>query len=151
MEEGTFWETSIFARSHKLSLVIVVENNDFSMSSTIAQRRSEVDLSKVCAGLGIEYFKSTGAVVNDAKAALGAARAIAATRSPACVELEISTFCQHAGPTPGWPDDPLRISIENGLSVEDSPDDPLFHVRESLGADEFQRLCDRVMKADGRE
>ena len=53
MEEGSFWETILFARSHQLPLVIVVENNDYSMSSTIAQRRSNIDLSKVCEGVGI--------------------------------------------------------------------------------------------------
>ena len=151
MEEGTFWETSIFARSHKLPLVIVVENNDFSMSSTIEQRRSAIDLSQVCAGLGIEYFRSSGAAVDEATASLGAARASAANGSPACVELDISTFCQHAGPTPGWPDDPLRLSLEDGLAVEDSSDDPLFHIRKALGADEFQRLSDQVLKAGNRE
>lgn len=150
MEEGTFWETSIFARSHKLPLVIVVENNDFSMSSTIEQRRSTIDLSQVCGGLGIEYFKASGAAVDEAKAAFGAARASAVNGSPACVELEISTFCQHAGPTPGWPDDPLRICVEEGLVVEESPDDPVFYIRQALGPDVFERLSEQVMKAGGR-
>src|SRR5688572_10429413 len=55
MEEGAFWETMIFARSHELRLVVIVENNDYAMSSTIAERRSPVDLSKVCDGIGIVY------------------------------------------------------------------------------------------------
>ena len=151
MEEGTFWETLIFARSHKLPLVIGVENNDFSMSSTIEQRRSAIDLSLVCAGVGIAYFKSSGSAVDQAKAALAAARESAAGGSPACVEFEISTFCQHAGPTPGWPDDPLRLAIEDGFLVEDSPGDPVFHIRQALGADAFQRLSDQVLKAATRE
>jgi TPP-dependent pyruvate/acetoin dehydrogenase alpha subunit len=148
MEEGAFWETLVFSRSHKLPLVIIVENNDYSMSSTIAERRCHVDLSLVCAGIGVDYFKASGARVDDTKAAVRAARTRAAARAPACVELELSTFCQHAGPTPGWPDDPLRISLDDGLLVEDSPDDPVFHVREALGADEFQRISDLVMKAE---
>ena len=48
MEEGIFWETMIFARSHGLGLVIVVENNDYSMSSTIEQRRCPIELSLIC-------------------------------------------------------------------------------------------------------
>jgi pyruvate dehydrogenase E1 component alpha subunit len=148
MEEGVFWESLIFSRSHTLPLVVVVENNDYSMSSTIAQRRSNVDLSHVCAGVGYRYFRASGAVLDEVKAALSAARASAAERSPALVELEISTFCQHAGPTPGWPDDPLRIAIEDGLLVEDSPDDPVFHIKKALGDEEFQRLSKQVMRAD---
>ena len=147
MEEGIFWESLIFSRSHKLPIVIVVENNDFSMSSTIAQRRSPIDLSQVCAGVGYQYFRSSGAVLPDVTAALGAARASAASGAPACVELEISTFCQHAGPTPGWPDDPLKIAIEDGLLVEDSPDDPVFHIKQALGEKEFAHVSEQIMKA----
>ena len=151
MEEGVFWETLIFSRSHRLPLVIVVENNDFSMSSTIAQRRSAVDLSQVCAGVGYSYSRASGAVLDEVKAALGAARASAAGGLPACVELDISTFCQHAGPTPGWPEDPLRISIEDGLLIEDSPDDPVFHVKNALGDAEFRRLSAEIMDARAGE
>jgi len=151
MEEGVFWETLIFSRSHKLPLVIVVENNDFSMSSTISQRRSTIVLSQVCAGVGYEYFSASGAVLDEVSGALSAARASAASGASACVELEISTFCQHAGPTPGWPDDPLRIAIEDGLLIEDSPDDPVFHVKRALGEVEFQRLSDQIVKAAAGE
>jgi pyruvate dehydrogenase E1 component alpha subunit len=151
MEEGTFWESLIFSRSHKLPLVVVVENNDYSMSSTIAQRRSSVDLSHVCRGVGYEYFKASGAILDDVRAALGGARASAEDGAPALVELDISTFCQHAGPTPGWPTDPLRIAIEDGLLVEDSPDDPVFHIRKAMGGEEFERLSAEIMKAGAGE
>ena len=146
IEEGIFWETLIFSRSHKLPLVVVVENNDFSMSSTISQRRSDIDLAHVCAGVGFQYIKAAGAVIHEVKDALSAAGVSAAAGAPACVELKLSTFCHHAGPTPGWPDDPLRIAIENGLLVEDTPRDPLHHIRNTLGAAEFQRLSKQVME-----
>lgn len=146
IEEGIFWETLIFSRSHKLPLVVVVENNDFSMSSTISQRRSDIDLAHVCAGVGFQYTKAAGAVLHEVKDALSAARVSAAAGVPVCVELNLSTLCQHAGPTPGWPDDPLRIAIENGLLVEDTPRDPLHHIRNTLGAAEFQRLSKQVME-----
>ncbi len=151
MEEGGFWETLIFSRSHELPLVVVVENNDYSMSSTIAQRRSDVDLAKVCAGVGFEYFSASGAPGDEVEGAFCAARKSAVRGAPACVELRVSTFCQHAGPTPGWPDDPLRISLDDGLLVEDSPDDPVYHVRDTLGVDEFMRVSAEIMKADGGE
>ena len=146
MEEGIFWETLIFSRTHKLPLVIIIENNDMSMSSTILQRRSAIDLSKVCAGIGFQYFQANGAILLDAKATLGSARKSAVAGAPACVELNLTTFCQHAGPTPGWPDDPLRIALEDGLLIEDTPRDPLYHIRNALGLDEFQRLSKQVME-----
>jgi TPP-dependent pyruvate/acetoin dehydrogenase alpha subunit len=151
MEEGVFWETLLFSRTHNLGLVIVVENNDFSMSSTIAQRRSTVDLSKICAGTGYHYCRASGAILHDTQVALGGARASAVAGTPALVELDISTFCQHAGPTPGWPDDPLRIAIEDGFLVEDSPDDPVFHIKQALGDLEFQRLSTWVAAEGANE
>ncbi len=146
MEEGIFWETLIFSQAHKLPLVIIIENNDMSMSSTVLQRRSTIDLSKVCAGIGFQYFQASGAILLDSKTTLDSARKSAVAGAPACVELNLTTFCHHAGPTPGWPDDPLRITLEDGLLIEDTPRDPLYHIRNALGLDEFRRLSKQVME-----
>lgn len=151
MEEGAFWETLVFARSHHLGLVIIVENNNCSMSSTIVQRRCNIDLAQVCAGVGVRYHHAQGAILDETLAAIAAGRTDAAGGNPACVELQISTFNQHAGPTPGWPDDPLRIVLEDGLLVKDGPEDPVYHVRRALGDAAFQQLADQVMKADSSE
>lgn len=146
MEEGVFWETLIFSRSHRLPLVIVVENNDCSLASTIAQRRSNIDLSSICAGTGIRYITSSGTAYHEVKKTLDTARKSASAGKPACVELDLATFCRHAGPTPGWPDDPLCLSIEDGLLVENSPRDPLYHVCKTLGKEKFRKLSKQVME-----
>ncbi|MBI4208587.1 MAG: hypothetical protein HY538_02625 [Deltaproteobacteria bacterium] len=148
MEEGAFWETLIFARSHKLGLVVVVENNNCSMSSTIEERRYPIDLSLVCRGLSVIYQHTSGAALYDVKVALKAARAMASDGHPALVELEITTFNQHAGPTPGWADDPMRIVLEDGLLVGHDMKDPLFQLHEVLGAAEFNRLAEHIMKVN---
>jgi len=146
LEEGVFWETMVFARSHSLKLVIVVENNDHSMSSTIAQRRSPIDLSLVCAGLGVAYFDANGASLASSKAALASARISAAVNKVALVEIKVKSFCQHAGPTPGWPSDPLQIALSNGLlMVGENTQDPLADLAHVIGAAEFDRLCTLVM------
>jgi TPP-dependent pyruvate/acetoin dehydrogenase alpha subunit len=149
MEEGIFWESLIFARSHHLGLVVVVENNDCSMSSSIAQRRSPIDLSLVCAGLGVTYRRAPGAVLTEVKTALAAARDEASTGQPAVVEFDITAFNQHAGPTPGWPGDPMHIALEAGLLVGDDDSDPLVPLRTFLGVAEFDRLVAEVI-AGGR-
>lgn len=146
MEEGAMWETLIFARSHGLPLVLVVENNNHSMSSTIMQRRSDVDLQKICDGLDIQYFHASGAQLDKAKAALSGARAAAAAGQPSCVELALSTFNQHAGPTPGWPDDPLNIDLKKGLIVAEADNDPVYQIRENLGLAGFELLARQVME-----
>lgn len=147
MEEGVFWESLIFAKSHRLGIVFVLENNNHSMSSTIEQRRFTIDLAKVCDGLGIPYRRAFGAEIGGVRAALSAARSDAAAGSPAFVELDLTMFNQHAGPTPGWPTDSMQIDLANGLMLKESPDDPIFHVKQALGTDEYARRVDAIVKA----
>ena len=150
IEEGIFWETLILAQSHKLPLVIVVENNDYSLGSTISERRSHIDLAKICAGIGLPYTHTQGTVVSDVRVALEKARELSAREGPSCVELNLAALCQHAGPTPGWPEDPLCITIEDGLFIENTPNDPLDHIREELGETEYQRMVEQVMGVEAR-
>ena len=148
IEEGSFWETTIFARSHGLPLVIIVTNDNHSMSSTIVQRRSAINLAKICEGVGIQYHSAPGAFVGEIKQAIGQARAAAAAGNPACVELHLSTFNQHAGPSPGWPDDPRNISLKNGWIVGGASEDPVCHIKDAIGEVEYNRLAQSVMEAD---
>ncbi len=144
MEEGVFWESLIFARSHGLALVIVLENNDFSLGSTIEQRRCPIDLSVVCSGLHINYRQASGAELPAVKAALQGARDEAAAGHPSVVELDIMTFNQHAGPTPGWATDPRRIALEDGLLMGDDAADPLVQLQVAIGAEKFDQLAAQV-------
>lgn len=55
MEEGSFYETILFLKSHKIPSVILVENNEWSMSSTIKERRALIDLNKFASSFDIGY------------------------------------------------------------------------------------------------
>lgn len=148
IEEGSFWEALIFSKSHNLPLVFVVENNDFSLSSSISQRRCQINLGSICAGIGVQYLLTNGASLNECKMAFMIARDLAVNDNPVCIELNISTFCQHAGPTPGWPQDPLSIDIKNGLIIENNPEDPLYLVREILGDLAYNELSEKLIIND---
>jgi pyruvate dehydrogenase E1 component alpha subunit len=151
IEEGVFWESLIFARSQELRMVIVVENNNFSLASSIDQRRGPIDLSQVCSGLGVTYRHAAGARLPDVKAALSAARDDAMGSRLAVLELDIKTFNQHAGPTPGWPEDPTRIAIEDGLLLGDLASDPLFHLHQAIGNERFNRIAAEVLSGNHDE
>ena len=145
IEEGIFWETLVFQKSHKLPVVVVIENNNYSLSSSISQRRTDIKLDHVCAGIGVQYLKAYGASFQDCEESIGAARKIAAAGDTVCIEIFLTTFCQHAGPTPGWPKDPLHIAIEDGLVLGDTSDDPLYHLRNVLGETRFECLSEQVI------
>jgi TPP-dependent pyruvate/acetoin dehydrogenase alpha subunit len=133
IEEGAFWESLVFAASHRLNLVFLVENNNHSLASTIAERRCAIDLARLAESVGVPYTRLEG---NDAAAyaeALGAASA----EGPAVFEAMVTTFCNHAGPTPGWATDPKRIALEDGLELEQSARDPAHVARRQVEEEEF--------------
>ena len=107
-------------------------------------------MSLVCGGLGVTYRGADGASLPAVKAALASARDEASRHKVALVELNVSTFCQHAGPTPGWPDDPLRIALADGLLLCDDPHDPLVQLSQAIEATEVDRLADMVMKGESQ-
>jgi len=56
IEEGVFYETALFASSHNLSLCIIIENNDWSMSTITGERRYNIDFNLFSQSLGINYI-----------------------------------------------------------------------------------------------
>lgn len=133
MEEGAFWETLVFAQSHRLDVTVVVENNDHSLASRIAERRSAVDLAALCAATGTRFERLEG---NDP---IEYATTLAAEpgQGPVLVEAMVTTFCNHAGATPGWKADPKSISMDGGLVLDSSPRDPAWIARQQLQPDEY--------------
>jgi TPP-dependent pyruvate/acetoin dehydrogenase alpha subunit len=55
IEEGSFYESLTLSRYLKLPIIFLVENNDWSMATTINQRRSMINLSLLAKSLNIKY------------------------------------------------------------------------------------------------
>lgn len=132
MEEGAFYETLLFARSHQLPLAVLVENNDHSLASRISERRSQVDVGGLAGALDIPYLPISGNDLTVYGHTLARARA-AARSGPVVMEARVRTLCNHAGATPGWPTDPRRISLSEGLIVEECSEDPAYVAARLLG------------------
>ena len=146
MEEGAFYESVVFATSQRLRVLIIVENNNYSMSSTIPQRRCPIAIDAICRAVDMPYWPLAGNDVTAYAQTLQQARAaIADGAGPGCLEVQLSTLCQHAGPTPGWATDPKSIRLERGLIVEETANDPAFVLKQSLGAERFEALCEQVL------
>jgi pyruvate dehydrogenase E1 component alpha subunit len=139
MEEGAFYETLVFARSRGLPLVILIENNDHSLASTIRERRSEIRVSELCASVGVASVTLSGNRADLYEEELRRARNIAIGGTPVCVEVLVTTLCNHAGPTPGWAADPKSIDLNSGLIVEESGRDPVWVSRQLMGEAEYER------------
>ena len=149
MEEGPFYEGLVFARSHRLRVLIVVENNDHSMWSTIDERRCAIRLADMAHAVDVPFLQLSGNNPVDYASRVKATRdTVERSRSPALIEALLAPINNHAGATPGWPTDPRQISIENGLVVQESSHDPVFVLRESLGSDAFEDLAARSVGDD---
>lgn len=145
MEEGGFYETLVFAKSHDLKLMIVIDNNNHSMSSTIEQRRCPIAIDKVCGAAGITYKNlSTNDVFDYASSLSDLRAAIESGSGPVCVEAVSRLLNQHAGPTPGWPTDPMNVDLKNGLLIRNDAQDPLYVLRETMGGQEFDTIVTKV-------
>ena len=141
MEEGAFYEGLVFAKSHQLPLVIVVDNNDYSMASTTSERRCEIDLSQFCKSIGVNYLQLSDNDVQTYVTEFESLRgAVSSSSSPAVVEVKTTLLNQHAGPTPGWPTDPMKVDISYGLVIEEATSDPIFVLREKYGSENFSKF-----------
>lgn len=145
MEEGGFYEALVTAKSLHLKLLIIVENNNHSMSSTIVQRRCGIAIDKMCEAVDVGYKKlSSNDVFEYAQTFATIREDIDMQSAPFCVEACSSLMNQHAGPTPGWATDPMCVNIKNGLVIRNSCEDPLYVLREMVGEKEFDKVVAQV-------
>ena len=93
MEEGTFYESLLFARSNSLAELIIVENNGWSMHTSIPERRIPIDIKKFTASLGADYNKLSG---NDVYHYINELqkikKEILKTKNPMVVEVDLVTL-----------------------------------------------------------
>jgi len=146
IEEGAFYESLLFARSHGLRVVFVQENNDRSMASTIAERRCPVDWAMISHAVGVPHF-SSDATLDGCRRALAAA---AEAHGPAFVEVRLPAFNNHAGATPGWPTDPLDLDFTPEGFLRPVEADPLHDAwRDAL--DECQAAWQKLQAVTREE
>ena len=56
IEEGIFYESVLFASSVGLPIVFLVENNEWSLGTSIAERRTEIDLKTFARSMSADYL-----------------------------------------------------------------------------------------------
>ena len=56
IEEGIFFESVLFASSVGLPIVFLVENNEWSLGTSIAERRIEIDLKTFAKVMSVDYL-----------------------------------------------------------------------------------------------
>lgn len=127
MEEGSFSETLIVAKRFNCLLLIILENNDFAMASTIKERRNPINVSNLAQAYNCSFYSlSSRNVIEYSKKLKKIKNQIIKLNKPAIVEIHTSMFNRHAGVTPGWPSDPMIVSLDEGLNIKNNNSDPVY-------------------------
>jgi pyruvate dehydrogenase E1 component alpha subunit len=93
MEEGAFYESCLMMKSMQVPLVLIIENNGWSMYTQIHERRCSIDIQKFAESLGIPYSSLQGNDVVDYKEKLAEIRKTAQDEcSPQIVEVGLYTL-----------------------------------------------------------
>ena len=116
-EEGVVHESLNFAALHKLPVIFVCENNEFSVYTRLKERQPDRPIYRVAEAHGVTSSRGDG---NDVEAVLSIAKvAVANARSgkgPQFIELKTYRWREHCGPSF---DDDLNYrsqpEIEDGL------------------------------------
>jgi len=123
MEEGTFHEALVFLAGHRIPALVIVENNGWSLASTIAERRGPLDVAALAKGYGAEYVALSGNDVEAYRAALAAARQAAVSREgPVVVEASLDSLGSWRMKTPDFPEGKY-INYHAGPAPEVEPMD----------------------------
>jgi len=128
IEEGACYESLVFAKSQGLPLVVILENNDQSMSSSISQRRCAIDWRAFTASFGVNCLSARGHLLTECDSVLAEARRTCVGHgSPVVLEVSLHAYNQHAGASPGWVGDQKAICLADGPFLKPYHRDPLFH------------------------
>ena len=135
-----------------LPLIILVENNDWSLASKTAERRKPINLDQLALSLGARctrlsgnnamYYYQQVATIRDR---------VNLQKVPEIVEVSLTTLGgwmlqteefpngkyvnYHAGLAP-------KVSLANGPVLNFDDSDPVYLIKESLGSDGFERLTE---------
>lgn len=99
VEEGVFHESLNFASTHDLGVLFVVENNHYSVYTSLQERQPTLPLGRFAQAHGIPYEQVENAGVEVAHcAALRMLEIVDAQQGPACLVLDTYRFYSHCGP-----------------------------------------------------
>lgn len=161
IEEGSFYESLLFMKSHALPVLMIVENNEWSLATQIHERRSEIDLLKLASSLGAEYEKLGGNDVYKYIEQMAALRERALRDSvPVVIEVALDTLGgwyvekddktgeryinYHSGPSP-------KIEIAELPEIEHKASDPVFVLRQYFQKELLEAMSKEILASIKKE
>lgn len=150
MEEGSFYETIENARNMDLRLIILVENNNWSLASKIEERRKPINLREFASSLGARYTFMEGNNAKQYYQEISSVRnRVHSQRTIEIVEVRLTTLGGWTLQTDDYPDGKYvnyhsgiapMVSLGAGPILDFDNSDPVYLIMKSLGEYEFENL-----------
>lgn len=154
IEEGAFYESLLFATTHNLPIIYIVENNNWSLATSISSRRYPINLAQLAHSVGACYTSLSSNDVTDYVHSLVSLREKAISScQPIILEVGLTTLGY-------WyvkddnKSEPRFINYHGGASpitnsaydplIQQDYEDPLFLIKQTLGDSQFEILCKQV-------
>jgi len=156
IEEGSFYESLVFLKSNNLPALIIIENNEWSLATTIKERRCDIDIKKFTESLNIKYEKLDSNDIYEYIKKLKNLRKYAiSNKTPVCIEVKLTTLgglylkteeCPngkfinyHAGPAP-------TVNVKDGALIKESQEDPVFVLQKYFSKEEIEEISQNILK-----
>lgn len=156
IEEGAFYESLLFMKSNNLSVLVIVENNGWSLATRIQERRCEINLDKIAEALNVKYEKLNNNNVYEYIEKLRDLREQSLENNiPIIIEVELTTLGgwylktpenpegrfinYHSGPAP-------EINLGKGPEIENTQSDPVFVLEKLFEKDAFQKMSQETLE-----
>jgi len=161
IEEGSFYESLVFEKSNHLPIVIIVENNQWSLGTKIEERRCHIDIGKLVGGLGIPFEQlSSNDTYEYIEKLTILKRQAQDKKTPVCIEVPLTTLGwwrqktaeypegkfinYHAGPSPS-------VNEQEDPYLAHSSEDPLFVMEKYFKEDTIRELSRDILAAFKKE
>lgn len=162
MEEGSFYESLIMCKTLELSAIIIIENNEWSMSTKINERRIPINLSKLLESLQIRYVKLSG---NDPFSYIKELEELREyslkEKTPICIEVMVTTLGDWRMKTPEYPDGKFinyhagptpSVELSNWpIFLRENEEDPVFALSKYFDKEEMSKISMSVKEELGKE
>lgn len=159
IEEGSFYESLTMMKTLGVAVVVLIENNEWSLATKVSERRCPIHLDKICEAINIPYSSYSG---NDCKQYcqnIESARSQALKySSPICLEFSVQTLGDyvsepssehptgkyinyHAGPS-------SKIDISHcklGGILKESEADPIFNIFQRCGEAALLQISNKIL------
>ena len=134
IEEGAFYECLILSKYLRLPLIFLIENNNWSMATSIKERRSSINFNYLAKSIGINYYKFKRLNIKknifNYKIAVDQCRK---NKLPIICEFEVKTLGSFisCGKKIHYHHGPMKLESKNNI-IGNPKDDIIHNIKEKL-------------------